>query len=391
MKREKMNMTITKNKNIVLLAFGIILIVLAIGGTLGFYYMAPSSYLALDVNPSIEIHTNRLNQVTSVNPVNEDAKKIMAGYQLTDKNIETVIKNIVDRMILNGFIAPDKDNQILITTGEDQNASELSKTVNTIVETYLTEKQVDANLIPQSIKITSKSMEEAHRNHVSAGKMAIIQKLVENDSTLTVKQLIRERISDLVDLAVSKNISLDGIKYKHAAQITSANTPTPGGTTNNVQVTGQAVNSIIEEEDSDKNDDIEEQSNDINEVKKMEHKDIKKHKNSHKEDKNSYLKDNEFEDQSDNDIEDQDVNEDQEDSDLEDQNEKQNDSVKKLHQDYQINDNNEDQYVNENDNEKSDYEYEQNDNKNDDQEDAQRHSEKEDHTDDQNMNHESED
>lgn len=231
----------------------------------------------LDVNPSIEIHTNRLNQVTSIDPVNEDAKNIMAGYQLTDRNLETVIKNIVDRMLLNGFIAPDKDNQILITTGKDKNASELSKTVNTIVETYLAEKQVDASLIPQSIKVTAQSVKEAHKNHVSAGKMAMIQKLIENDSTLTVDQLSKERISDLVALAVSRNISLDGIMFNHLTRNTSVNTTVPSGAANDIQAGIQVSNStgIEDREDNGKDDQNENQSNDNMKVKRSKHEDAK--------------------------------------------------------------------------------------------------------------------
>ena len=53
-------------------------------GALGFYFLAPSGYIALDLNPSIEIRTNRLDQVVSVKAVNEDAKRLLADYKLTD-------------------------------------------------------------------------------------------------------------------------------------------------------------------------------------------------------------------------------------------------------------------------------------------------------------------
>ena len=52
-------------------------------GALGFYFLAPSGYIALDLNPSIEIRTNRLDQVVSVKAVNEDAKRLLADYKVT--------------------------------------------------------------------------------------------------------------------------------------------------------------------------------------------------------------------------------------------------------------------------------------------------------------------
>ena len=204
-------MTETIKKWNLALPIGIISVFLVIGVIAGVYFLAPSNYLSLDVNPSIEFQTNRLNNVVSINPVNEDAKKIMAGYELTDKNLEVVIKNIVDRMILNGYIAPDKDNQILITTQDKNAAPELSQDVNDILTTYLNEKQLNANLIQQSIKVSSKDIENAHENSISAGKMALIEKLIQSDSSLTLDELSKTRVSDLITLAKTKNINLDGL------------------------------------------------------------------------------------------------------------------------------------------------------------------------------------
>lgn len=204
-------MTSTMSKRNILLSSGIMLALLVIGAFIWGYFTVPSNYISLDVNPSIEIQTNRLNQVVSINPVNEDAKQVMAGYQLTDKNLEVVIKNIVDRMILNGYLAPDKDNQILITTDNKNATAELEKNINGIISTYLEEKQLNANLLQQSIKVETNSIEIAHENSISAGKMVLIEKLVHTDPTLTTEELSKLRISDLTALAKAKNINLDGL------------------------------------------------------------------------------------------------------------------------------------------------------------------------------------
>lgn len=199
---------IIRNRKIIL-PIGMVAAILAIGIMAAVYYLSPANYLSLDVNPSIELQTNRLNQVVSVNPVNEDAKQILAGYELTDRNLETVIKDIVDRMIVNGYIASDLDNEILISTEDKSTTSTLADTVNNIITAYLKEKQLAASTILQTVNATDEELQASHANNVSVGKMRLIQSLIANNSTLTVEELSGMRISDLLALSTVKNSSMD--------------------------------------------------------------------------------------------------------------------------------------------------------------------------------------
>ena len=281
----------TSKKRNLALPLGIISALLAFGVLFGIYFMAPSNYLAIDVNPSIEIHTNRLDKVTSINPVNEDAIQLMAGYELTDKNLETVIKNIVDRMILNGYLAPAKDNQILITTEDKNTSAQLSEDVDTIILTYLQEKQLVAYVLQQNIEISTQSLNDAHENYVSAGKMAIINKIIENGSSLTVAELSLERISTLVTMAEEKNIDLTGLVQE-----------------NDNQVDVEDVN----EEDSQNDGDSEDQQDDQNDID-----------NEDQQDDQDDIDDDQQDDQ--DDIDDEDQQDDQDDIDSEDQQDDQDD------------------------------------------------------------------
>jgi hypothetical protein len=202
--------TITKKRKSIL-AIGLIAAVLLIGTGVGFYLKAPNSMIAIDINPSIELHTNRLNQVVSINPVNEDAVQLMAGYQLKDRDLEDVIEDIVDRMILGGYLITGQENQILIT-GDDTNTSvELLSKVNTAISAYLQQKQLQAELLQQRIEISDADEEIAHDNDVSAGKMAIINKLLENNNGLTTEELASASIKELVQLSIDYNISLEDL------------------------------------------------------------------------------------------------------------------------------------------------------------------------------------
>ncbi|HWT27814.1 MAG TPA: hypothetical protein VN131_07730, partial [Mobilitalea sp.] len=77
-----------------MIAMGIIAALLVTGAGMYIYLKAPSNLVALDVNPSIEIHTNRLNEVTAVTPINGDAAKLLADYQFQDSSLQSVIDEI---------------------------------------------------------------------------------------------------------------------------------------------------------------------------------------------------------------------------------------------------------------------------------------------------------
>ena len=204
-----MNKKVMKRKSI--LAIGLIASVFVIGAGVATYLKTPNNMIAIDINPSIELHTNRLNQVVSIDPVNEDAILLMAGYQLENNDLENVIEDIVDRMILSGYLISGQENQILITADDTNTSEEVLGRVNTAIATYLQEKQLQVELLQQRIKISDLDEEIAHENNVSAGKMSIINKLVESNSNLIMEELANMSIKELVQLSINQNISLEDL------------------------------------------------------------------------------------------------------------------------------------------------------------------------------------
>ncbi len=76
------------------------------------YMLAPSGYVALDVNPSVEIEMNRLGDVTGVKGVNDDAKKLLQGY-VPDDDLDDVVEDVVDLMAKGGYLKSDEHNEVL--------------------------------------------------------------------------------------------------------------------------------------------------------------------------------------------------------------------------------------------------------------------------------------
>ena len=173
-----------------------------------FYFLSPAQRIALDVNPSIELETTRLEKVSKIIPLNDDAKKLLEGYTPKDNDLDDVLEDLVDRMMEQGYLANEKKNDVLITV-DDRGASQktLDK-VNKKVAQYIAEKQLDADVHAQKIDM-DRYDKEAQKWKVSSGKMSVIDRLLQKDPTLTPEHLADTRISDLVDYAKEHNIPLD--------------------------------------------------------------------------------------------------------------------------------------------------------------------------------------
>lgn len=233
---------------------GISLFITAAAG-MGLYLNAPSNMFSIDVNPSIELHTNRLGYVVSVDPVNEDAKLIMAGYQLNDRDLETVIEDIVDRMILNGYLISEDTNQILITADEDISTDFMDK-VDTLLTEYLQEMQFDVSVLDQLIDMNAESIEAAHDYEISVGKMAIIEKLLSENPNISLEDLVDESIKQLMQLAEEQGISPDNLitNYNGVAADQGSSADAVSSATTNVTEDFKVDEGANIIETSDKND-----------------------------------------------------------------------------------------------------------------------------------------
>ena len=194
-------------------------------GALGFYFLAPSGYIALDLNPSIEIRTNRLDQVVSVKAVNEDAKRLLADYKVTDHDLEDVLEDMVDLLDGGGYFHNKDQNDILVTVKDDKASDETVKRVNAFLEDYMEQCQLDTRILDQTIDFDREIRKAAEKYEVSQGKMALIERLLTGDQDLTAGDLAGMRISSLLLYAQEHGISLDQLEdrlddandhYRHA-------------------------------------------------------------------------------------------------------------------------------------------------------------------------------
>lgn len=189
-------------------------LVIAIG-IFGFAYydrnLVVESVVDIDVNPSVELLTNKKNVVLEVNPINEDGKKILDGMDLEKTDIDVAVNAIVGSMLKHGYL--DDENGILVTVQNDdeKKAEELRNIVVSDIDASLSEHNASAPVINQTLTDATDAEAFAKANNISVGKATFVLNLVKKDATLKAEELAKLSLKDLAGIVNAKNIDISDI------------------------------------------------------------------------------------------------------------------------------------------------------------------------------------
>src|SRR5690554_6813107 len=106
-------------------AFYVLPIIILAVAVVGVALTRPANSLTMDVNPSIEIITNRLDRVVEIKPLNNDARDLLEDFDPGNRNLESTVNDLVDLLILTGHIRGGEDNIVMITVKDDSVDSRL--------------------------------------------------------------------------------------------------------------------------------------------------------------------------------------------------------------------------------------------------------------------------
>ena len=171
----------------------------------GFIMNEPVHRFTMDVNPSIEVVSNRLEKVVQVNPLNDDAKALLQNFELKEKDLDTVISDLVDLMVLEGYISSDKENAVMITVSDEKSEKQVVNKVNQVIAAYLENKQIEARIVNQSIVDSNNSQSNL------TGKEIMVKKITSINNDFTSKQLQEMTLNEIINYASQKGIGLEQI------------------------------------------------------------------------------------------------------------------------------------------------------------------------------------
>ncbi len=170
------------------------------------------SIVDIDVNPSIELATNKQEKVVKVTAVNEDAIAILDGMDLKNTDLKVAVNAIIGSMVKNGYF--DRiDNEILVSVQNDdvEKAEKLHKMLAVDIDETLKTYNVEASVINQTVSDSKSAEELAKEYNISLGKANFIQNIVAKDNSLKAEDLSKMSIKELAKVVTEKNIDISDI------------------------------------------------------------------------------------------------------------------------------------------------------------------------------------
>ena len=212
-KEKKKNFNIFSRSFMGVAAAACILLVVGIIGVP--YYgnnFVPDSHVDIDVNPGVEIVTNKKNKVLNVQSTNKDGADVIDNMDLKNMELKVAVNALIGSMVQKGYIANDNTG-ILVTVRNDnpEKANKVKEEILYDINYALYTNDVQANVMNQTFKNNADANKFARENNISIGKAVFVLNLAAKDSSLDAKELAKMKVTDIANLVAKKGIDIRDI------------------------------------------------------------------------------------------------------------------------------------------------------------------------------------
>ena len=178
-------------------AVGAALILLTIQAGVHHYSSVPASYISIDVNPSIEISLNRLDNVISITAYNKAGADVLEGLELEGFAYTKAMSLLLESEKMAPYLE-DNTDVIFAISSKDGREGELANNLNEMAS------QLDCLQEDASYLFGSVDWDLAKRTHelgVSAGRMALCEYIAEKgEDELSLEELTDYSTSRLIEM-----------------------------------------------------------------------------------------------------------------------------------------------------------------------------------------------
>lgn len=176
------------------------------------------SIIDFDVNPSIELKTNKKEEIIEANALNEEGKTILKDMDLEKVDLDVGVNAIIGSMLKNNYIT-EAQNSILVSVKNDDEtkAKQLEERVSNEINELLKAQNINGAVLSQMYNDDDTVEKLAQENNVSEGKANLINKIINagmkdsKGNAYTFDSLSKLSINELNLLLTSKNVVLDKV------------------------------------------------------------------------------------------------------------------------------------------------------------------------------------
>lgn len=207
------------------------------------------SVIALDVNQSVEIITNRQNKVLTVRPLNEMGQMVLAGKDFNQADLNESINTIITGLIEYGYLnESDKTIMVSVKNSDVAKADQLADTVSQAIEETAQEKAVSPTILNQTYDKTDAEEESLAADlGVTTGKMNVMTVINQADSSLELESLAAMSMDQLIKVSEEKEIDLSAVIKTEETDNTKVKNSTDGSAKQDSLVEQQPLSPVIEE------------------------------------------------------------------------------------------------------------------------------------------------
>lgn len=176
------------------------------------YYMAPVSYVSIDINPSVEIALNALDRVVSIKATNDDGETLIYGEHMFNSSLENAVNRLVQKAADRGYVNQDGSSVIAVTAESDneEKATQLQEKGSNGVNLAMSEKNTFAAVYSDCSDLALR--DEANAQGISPGKYKLIMMLQTLDPGITVAQYKDAKVHEIISKAddiLQDNVTLE--------------------------------------------------------------------------------------------------------------------------------------------------------------------------------------
>lgn len=168
-----------------------VLLVLLVGVSSYKMLFTTISYVNIDVNPSVELRLNRMNQIIGTQAFNDDGEQILNELGLSGKGYKEAIAMLLSAFDRHGYLSDDALISATVQTVNKEKEKALSDTLRKSLDT--TPSTVKLDLFP----VSSQILDKAHDCRMSPARYLAIQELLAVDKTATPKEYSDSSIREI--------------------------------------------------------------------------------------------------------------------------------------------------------------------------------------------------
>jgi hypothetical protein len=187
------------------------------------YYKTPTSYLSLDINPSVELGVNAFGKVVSAMAYNNDGKTILDGQNVMGSSVKSAVSTLVKSAAQKGFVAKDGSTVIAVTSETDNSstATDLEDAAAQGADSAVKSEGDTATVQKENVALERR--DEARKLGITPGKLNLIQKLQALDPSITVDEYKDAKVTDIMKKSVElKKASLSNQSSNNNSGTSSA-------------------------------------------------------------------------------------------------------------------------------------------------------------------------